>query len=160
MVWVRPWNMHEKKDVVQECTRDNGLKTCIQKSVNNNELWTLWLDREKGSKYIVLFVLNKQDSSWCYRAIPEEKHPLYWNCPLKYLSEAPVQREAWRVRVREYHRARRERTLMLKSVCVGSFVKLEDGKVLKVSSMKPLLGKNKNGDYHKIMKTKILRVKA
>jgi hypothetical protein len=100
-------------------------------------------DGEK-SRYIILFKLQGQRGyGWGYKDIEECMGPYEHDCPLAFLDMVPepVRPEGyhdWRAEVRKYH-ARRNQKL-----AIGQAVKLTNGEIVTITSLKPLLARDTN----------------
>jgi len=91
-----------KADVVRELTAGYGAK-CLAHCVRGEEFYGVY-ESESGQREIVVVVLeNNQGFGWGSKVMCESMHPYYFNCPVKYLSMAPVTNEAWRAKVRAHH---------------------------------------------------------
>ncbi len=64
-------------------------------------------------------LLERSSGWWGYKAMKEEGHPFYYNCPLRYLKMAPEQSPAWREGVRTYHARRRATALPVRALPIG-----------------------------------------
>lgn len=100
-------------------------------SVVGNHLWMVVEGDYEGKpfKEIVLGLLESggRDMGWGYKCIAESSGPAYYDCPLKYLEQAPPAGSygpGWRESVREYHRNKRAASGLrnaLKAGCVLTY---------------------------------------
>lgn len=160
MSWTFLYNAPDKRQVVEKCTKNQGHHRCVLKAVHGNNLWTVWHDTVKEVKEIVLFKLGKDNGSWGYKGIPESAGPLFYDCPESFLKEVSKGNESWRAKVRKHHAKEKNRRDALKSLNIGSIVRLEGCKPseFRVLSLKPLIGTASTGLEYKLQKTKITEV--
>jgi len=159
MGWTWTYNLIDKKQIIEEVTRDNTFYKFLKKAVYNNSLWTLWLNINTQQKEIVLFILSKRNGSWGYKNISEIEYRFYYDCPLSFLKEAKVTCMEWRNHVYSYHKQESKRKELLKKIDIGDIVKIRDCNLteFEIIKIKPLLGKSiKNGKYYKLIKSRII----
>ena len=77
--------------------------TVVDKSRGKEGVTWLVFEGPDQHRIIVCLVIRKIDGSWCYHAHTEKASPLYFDCPLRFLTMTPcVTSEVWRKRVRGY----------------------------------------------------------
>lgn len=160
MGWTFLYDAPEKRHVIEEATREGEMLKCVRKSTVGNHLWTVWESKDNGKRYIVLFLLAKNRGNWGYKDITESMGPLYYDCPLSLLKEAPVANETWRDQVVEYHRNEKARRSSLKNLSIGKTVRLKEGfcpNELTVIEVNPLIG-IANGRRYRLRNTHIVDV--
>lgn len=160
MGWTFSYSATEKKQIIEDCTRDCSSAKCIKKSLNSNELWTIWEDNT-GNKIIVLFLLACRDKHWGYKDMTESMHPYYYKCPMSFLEEVPVVCQPWRDSVKAYHERSKNSKKISKTISVGQIVKLSNSvpSEFKVKSISPFLGVSlENGMTYKLIKSRIVEV--
>ena len=93
-------------DLIRDESREKGIRKVLAHSLRGNCLWTVvYVGYPVGKTriFIHLDLLQKHGGSWGYKDLSEEEGPCYYNCPIKFLDQAPVANEEWRESVREYH---------------------------------------------------------
>lgn len=92
------------------------LAKCVRGNIHHHvRIWSVWQFRdirpnghvETMRPFIVLDRLwyDAGEKAWRSREYVEADGPIYYDCPLKYLSMAPVMRQSWRESVLdEYYR--------------------------------------------------------
>jgi hypothetical protein len=148
-----------KQEIIEEVS--NGVAVeCIHKSLQGNELWTLW-QRKDGSRYISVFLLASKKGCLGYKEISEESGPHYYKCPLRFLEIAPVVNKKWRDKVYEYHAKRLGNLSLRKQVAIGTIVALDNPEnEFRVTCLKPLLGVSlKEHRLYRLIKSRIVSVR-
>ena len=161
MGWTFLFNAPEKRHVIEECTKSGDRVECVRKSVNNNELWTIWVDKISKKKTIVLFLLSKNKGNWGYKDITEAMYPYYFKCPLSFFEEVPEENKEWREDVRAWHAAQKNNKNLLGKICLGSVVKLNGSTPdkFKVTNLDPLVGVSiENGKEYKLIRNRVVEV--
>jgi hypothetical protein len=149
-----PYEVQSKKDLIHfinaQCQHENDmfslrvLKSCVR----GNVLWQVLESRNKDNgnveRFIVCNLLTAYEGRWGYKDMTENMGPYYYSCPLGYLklteSGKHVHRE-WREGVRRYHE---KRTPPDKIVEGGEYTLRNcnlSGCTVKISSVKPLVGR-------------------
>lgn len=92
--------------------------TCLDHALRGNRLWVLAKPKDQPP-FICLFLLERTNGCWGYKDMDESTGPYCYDCPLKFLDQAPEPANAygdhrgsgrtWRDHVREYHAASRLR---------------------------------------------------
>jgi hypothetical protein len=88
----------------------------LDHSLRGNHLWLLVRLNDPGAQpSIGLFLLRCHNGCWGYKGMSEEDSPYFYDCPLKFLEQAPEPRSfnlnhrdsgrSWRDFVREHHAA-------------------------------------------------------
>jgi hypothetical protein len=134
--------------------------TCLQQSVQGNELWTVW-EKKDGTKIILLFLLMSKNLCWGFKEISEEAGPHYYKCPLAFLALAPAINSGWRERVVDYHEKRLNNHTIVKRIAVGMIVALDNpSNEFRVTHMKPLQGVSlKEKRLYRLVKKRIVCVR-
>lgn len=151
MGWSFGWN--SRRELVDHLTKtwdtEQQTTVCLKKFFSGNNLWTVWERTAKlaptdKERYIALFLIQGGNHctegrgyGWGYKDISEEMGPCEVSCPLSFLDMVPDPggyATAWRARVREHHRIRNQKLV------VGQMVQLTNGKVYKITSLRPLRG--------------------
>ena len=165
MGWTFLYNCPDKSQVIEECVKEQSTHVCIAKSVLGNSLWTVWRHKTKLTLEIVLFRLGKDNGSWGYKDMTEGMGPCYYDCPLSFLNLVPEPTDSphakgWREKVREHHAKEKGRRSVVKSLKVGSMVRLAGctPSEFRVTSLNPLRGTSSSGDIYKLIKVKITEV--
>lgn len=83
---------------------DDVLWSVVKLTAKQHGLPSLCLDAGQSANYIRCDLLEGSTSGWGYKTIEEAMGPYYYSCPLAFLDMAAVQSQAWRNKVREYHR--------------------------------------------------------
>lgn len=145
--------------------------TCLDHSVRGNSLWTLWetsWTREGEDKpyrverWIGLDrIASDRKEGWGYKDMEESMHPYYYDCPLKFLEQAPEKSPEWRAGVRAYHAAKRGKRV----IQVGDILKLksnndaiEEVTVFQKKGKTIIAIDNRNKRYYKINRNVIAEV--
>ena len=147
MGWLFPYHTTTKKLLVEDVLshwKDNGeihaTKSC------KSGLWILCTPKGYDHKIIGLYLMEKQQGLWGYKDLDESSHPYYYDCPVKWLDEAPVANQAWRDGVAEYNKKKLEvaakQILINTHYKVGGSWRMGNIPVTKiyVTSTKPLRG--------------------
>lgn len=165
MGWTHLYNCPDKNQVIAECTRESSNHVCVAKSVHNNSLWTVWKNKTTQNLEIVLFLLSKDQGSWGYKDMSEGMGPYYYDCPLSFLEMVPEPTDSphskgWREAVRKYHTKEKEHRSVIKSLKIGSMVRLNGctPSEFRVTSLNPLRGSSSSGDIYKLIKARITEV--
>jgi hypothetical protein len=105
---------------------------CLDHSVRGNSLWTLWQTSwtkageeqpYRVEKWIGLDrIASDKKEGWGYKDMEESMHPYYYDCPLKFLEQAPEKSAEWRAGVRAYHAAKKAKRRVIQ---VGDILKLK-----------------------------------
>lgn len=92
--------------------------TLLDHSLRGNNLWLL-VKPSVLQPFIALFRLERHDGCWGYKDMCESSGPYYYDCPLKFLDQAPEPQgfnrdhadsgRSWRGFVREHHARQRQR---------------------------------------------------
>src|SRR2546430_4224535 len=147
MGWL--YSQQSKADLISDCIRThengNGKWVCLKHACVGNHLWTAWehTREEVSVRYIVLFLLEKADGMWGYKDVEESMGPCEHDCPLSLLALVPEPKRPegyhdWRQAVRNYHERRNQK------LAVGQAVRLTNGEVFTITSLKPLLARDKH----------------
>ena len=137
MGWL--FSDQSKSDMIKEVTQgwentETGAKTtCLAKAIRGKSLWTVFqkiTPAANGSfdaeRFIVLFLMEKQDGMWGYKDVSEDMGPCEVDCPLSYLDKvtAPTNEYSrlWRIKVRTHHRLNR-----IPKLRAGNLVRLREG---------------------------------
>jgi hypothetical protein len=160
MGWTFLYNVPDKHQAIELCTRESNTLKCILKAIHGNNLWTVWDDSQSKKKTIILFRLGKDNGNWGYKDVTEYQGPSYYDCPESFLSIAPCSNKDWRGKVHCFHLKERENKEIIKSLEVGMMIKLKDSKPseFRVVSLKPLLGMSKDGRTYKLIKNRIIGI--
>lgn len=120
MGWLHDTRPATKADFVQRVLRDNfpvtsGTWQLLDHAVRGSNLWVL-AKPARHAPVIVLFLLRRARGCWGYKDMDESMGPFYYDCPLKFLEQAPEPSSSnrdhlgsgrsWREHVRDYHAAR------------------------------------------------------
>jgi hypothetical protein len=107
---------YTKADIITELTKNKSNtyydSVCLFKCVRGNVVWTVEEITRKfqdntteSTTFIGCYILDlRKDTGWGYKKVDEADHPLYYNCPLKYLEMAPVVNQGWRDKVIKNHK--------------------------------------------------------
>ncbi len=135
-------------ETLKHCARGNVLWTVSQRSDKQTNEVTRFLGCHLLQRHVEQRY-GRKVTSWGYKSMDESMHPLYYSCPLSYLQVVPVENEAWRAKVRQYHRKYR----------VGDRLTLEHCQVphLVVTSVKPLIG-TYNGARYRVPRDLVMQV--
>lgn len=94
---------------------DRAHRETIAYTLCDDVLWSVvkFTAKEKGFlnlaigetlQVICCDLLHCSENQWGYKSLDESAHPYYYSCPEAYLDMAPVQCQAWRDAVMQYHR--------------------------------------------------------
>jgi hypothetical protein len=124
-------------------TTEHSVTTRLARAVRGNTVWsvneTTYADPAKVTdRWIGCTLLARSSNSWGYKQMDETSGPNEVSCPLSFLDMVPDPKTTystgWRDRVRAYH-ARVNRKLS-----IGDSVKLTNGWIADVVSVRPLRG--------------------
>ena len=85
-------------------------RRCLAKSVRGNTLWTVEeVTRHKNpvevTRHIGCYLLaSERGFGYGYKAMSEDVHPYYYDCPLKFFDMVPVANQEWREKCRAWRR--------------------------------------------------------
>jgi hypothetical protein len=104
MGWLYPYHTTTKKmlvdDILATWKRSEGIvhaTKCVK-----DGMWILVTPKGYDCKIIGLYLMEKR-GTWGYKDMEEASGPFYFDCPLDWLSQAPVQNQNWRDAVIEHH---------------------------------------------------------
>jgi hypothetical protein len=127
MGWLFETHPSSKSDYVDRVLKRNfapanpdSTCTLLDHSLRGNHLWLLVKAGDQGP-FIGLFLLECHDGCWGYKDMDESMGPYYYDCPLRFLRQAPEPDNAgrdhdrsgrgWRDHVREHHAKVRQQRL-------------------------------------------------
>lgn len=97
-----------KADVISEVTDPHRWgrpsKVLAIKNVRAGA-WVVWeIEKPDGTadRFIECILVERKRGSYGYKTMDEGMHPYYYDCPIKFLTLAPVASEAWRAEVRAH----------------------------------------------------------
>jgi hypothetical protein len=110
MGWLFPYHTTTKKllveDVLATWKRCEGIvhatKSC------KAGMWILGTPKGYDHKIIGLYLMERKSGLWGYKDLDESSHPYYYDCPVKWLDEAPVANQAWRDGVHAHYKKKLE----------------------------------------------------
>ena len=109
MGWLFNTRPQDKQAFVDECLADLRRHYDIPDSaVRGRQLWVLTDVRQQGRLVIVLYLLDRRDGCWGYRALTEADGPFHYDVPLRWFDRVPVVNQRWRDEVRSRHGLRRK----------------------------------------------------
>lgn len=147
MGWLFPYGA-TRRQVIDELTQgrvDGGHEfRTLRKCFRGNTMYALHESGPLGetTKWIGVYLLQRQGGSWGYKDMCETLHPFYYDCPVSYLDEAdePMNDSAkeWRSIVRKKAAERAS-----KKPKVGETWSLEGCNIeeVEIASLRPLLGR-------------------
>jgi hypothetical protein len=150
-----------KQEIIEECVKSICSMTCLQQSVQGNELWTIW-EKKDGTKVILLFLLASKNLCWGFKEISEEAGPRYYKCPLSFLLLVPSVNPGWREKVVDYHEKRLNNRTLVNQITSGMIVALDNpSNEFRVTHMKPLQGVSlKERRLYRLVKSRIVSVRV
>ena len=101
------WRSRESAlaEIRRDLQNDPNFKT-LQMQTSGNRLWYI-AQTPDGNLYIGLFLVKSMgEDGWAYKCMSESAGPVYYDCPVTYLSKVPDPggyATNWRERVREHH---------------------------------------------------------
>ncbi|MGH7429029.1 MAG: hypothetical protein ACREJ4_11845 [Candidatus Methylomirabilaceae bacterium] len=134
-----PWETElARGEILAYCVRGNGLWKVVEVE-----------DQRTGEKerYIALdrLAYDKGSRGWGYKDLYESDHPYYYDCPLGYLAQVPVECEKGREGVQAQH-ARIHRRIE-----IGQRIALSGSRIpwVRIVSVRPLRGEYR-GTVHRL----------
>lgn len=104
-------NVPTKAALVADILRNSAPFILNAHRVVGNHLWVLYT-HPNGGRFVMLYLLAKQDGEWGYKPISEREGPCHYTCPVALLNaslDSPRANHEWREQVRGYHRLKAER---------------------------------------------------
>lgn len=172
MGWTFSQEWETKEQMIDYCLRACSEWNPFAHSVSGNNLWVVFerksdapasYEREGREPYvypnrfIALFLLQGgRGDGWGYKDMDESCGPCEMDCPLRYLDMVPdpgSYATEWRQKVREFHKGKANKRVLIAGIRVGMRLKLTDGcrpKYITVRSTKPLIGESDEGGRYKI----------
>ena len=140
-----------KQEVINGILRVDGTEKfahyTLDHSLRGNQLWVLTevtnKETNESENHIQLFLLSKCQGDWGYKPMCESMHPYYYDCPQKFLKQAPVKNQEWRDKVlaKAKSKSRKFQTGEIYNLVNVSSTWMEDhGDRVKITSLKPLIG--------------------
>lgn len=149
---------NSRRELIDDLTRESispegEVFRTLQKCFRGNTMYALHESGQKGNlhKWIGIYLIQRGGPYWGYKAMSEDMHPYYYDCPVSFLDEAdePTTKAAseWRAIVRDLAAKR-----VMKKPKKGETWTLVGCKVSKVTvtSLRPLWGRGENGITYKI----------
>ena len=161
MGWTFSYNCIDKNQIIQEICKNGTSIRFLKKSLQGQELWTIWENLITRKKEIILFLLQKQDGIWGYKDITESQYPFYVKCPLQFLKQTEVQEPMWRQSVELYWQKQKENKELIKKLDIGKTVTLKKSTPNKfvITNLSPLSGVAlSDGKTYKLIKSKIISI--
>ena len=116
-----------KKEFIETELKYSKKYKLIDRSIRNNEVWSVVENIENGKREICLDLLRKEEGMWGYKPMCEEAHPYYYNCPLKFLKMVPCpdseNAREWRRNVIQLHNDKTNSTTQDRIAWRNSFIK-------------------------------------
>lgn len=133
MGWTSSYNWITKASVIEEVisnTHWGERFEVLKHSVRGSRVWVLAQHvqpEKKGQQIIVVFLIKKfNDREWGYKDIDESCGPLYYDCPLSFISSAEkaggplnASAQSWREDVRTFHAQQKEKRQQVSTLKSG-----------------------------------------
>lgn len=152
MGWLISQDMTKAEQVaelVKGWSNEKGGCRFLAHSVRGNVLYAVGQNFERTTperfedRWIMVCLLRKDRGyGWGYKDMSESMGPFESNCPLKFLTMAPIADEKWRARVRATHENRRRKSTKIEPGAVFVFAK----------GYKDSLGQSLEGKYGEILR--------
>jgi hypothetical protein len=159
-VYVMGWDFvlscKKKKDMVEHIRKNYSISDY---NVSGDEMWVIMINRDNTT--LAVFLLQKDGNCWGFKNVSESEGPFYYDCPNSLISKVPCPdnqyAKEWRTR-RLAYLAEKHATLSFKrQLQVGCRVKLANGWIVTVESLKPFEGRNADGKLIRIPKKMLIR---
>ena len=136
-----------RRDIIEELTKeqvtDKRVFRTLRKCFRGNTMYALHESGEPGNlrKWVCVYLLQRDGHyGWGYKDIDETMGPVEKDCPVSYLDAADPATSKyaieWREEVRQLAAVRASRKPK-----VGEYWELSNGKIYKITSLRPLRGR-------------------
>lgn len=131
--------------------KNNVNHTYIRHSLVGNHLWFVVENRNDGKRIIGLYLIRSfGNGEYGYKAIDELAHPYYYDCPLSFFKLAnDLICEEWRTEVKQYHRKKKDKQVLLRSIKPGDVIQLSGCKIPRVT-VTSIIDRKIYGEYNNV----------